>query len=90
MDKKNRTNSLKKEMHSINPGEILRMELVEGRKLSIKEISISLKMTPENVIDLFNGISPITLDIAENLASTYGGTANHFMRLQDSFDLNKK
>lgn len=90
MDKKNRTKSLKKEIHLINPGKILRMELVEGRKLSITEISISLKMTPENVIDLFNGISPITLDIAENLASTYGGTANHFMRLQDSFDLKKK
>ncbi|SHM30469.1 HigA family addiction module antitoxin [Flavobacterium chilense] len=72
----------------IHPGIILRMELIDGRNLSIEEIAKSLNISPTTVGNLFEGLLPISSEIAINISSTYGGTPEHFIRLQNTYDLN--
>ncbi|MFH6969866.1 HigA family addiction module antitoxin [Flavobacterium sp. FlaQc-28] len=77
----------KKNINTIHPGIILKMELMDSRNLSIDQIAKSLNISPENVGDLFEGILPISSEIARNISSNYGGTPEHFMRLQNTYDL---
>lgn len=74
-------------MKLVHPGRILHMELIEGRNLSIGQIAESIKIAPQAVENLFNGLIPISSEIAINIASNYGGSSDHFMRLQKNYDL---
>lgn len=76
-----------RKMKLIHPGKILRMELIEGRNLSIGQIAEAIKTTPQAVENLFDGLIPISSEIAINIASNYGGSSDHFMRLQKNYDL---
>lgn len=80
--------SYEQKMTTIHPGIILRTELVDGRNLSINQIAKSLNISHENVGDLFEGALPISSEIANNISSNYGGTPEHFIRLQNTYDLN--
>lgn len=80
--------SYKQKIKAIHPGIILKMELIYGRNLSVDQIAKSLNISPENVGELFEGVLPISLEIADNISSNYGGTPEHFMRLQNTYDLN--
>ena len=76
-------------MKNIHPGEILKMELVEGRNLTISKIAELLGMTRANVSNVLNGHSAITPNLALRLEKVFGGSAEFFLRLQTSYDLAK-
>lgn len=76
-------------MKNIHPGEILKMELVEGRNLTITKIAEHLDMTRANVSNVLNGHSSVTPNMALRLETVFGGNAAFFLRLQSSYDLAK-
>lgn len=78
---------MEKKMTNIHPGFILRMELVEGRKLSISKIARLLDTTRGNMSNIINGHTSITPKMAIKLEVVFGGSAKHFLNLQRNYDL---
>lgn len=76
-------------MKNIHPGEILKMELMEGRNLTVSKIAELLGMTRANVSNVLNGHSAITPNMALRLEAVFGGNATFFLQLQSSYDLAK-
>ena len=74
-------------MRNIHPGFILKMELVEGRKLSVSKIAELLDTTRSNMSNIINGHASITPNMALKLEVFFGGSAKHFLNLQLNYDL---
>jgi addiction module HigA family antidote len=80
---------MERKMKKIHPGQILYMELVEGRNLTISRIAILLGTTRANFSNIINGHASISPNMALRLEKVFGGTASHFLNLQRSYDLAK-
>lgn len=80
---------MERKMKKIHPGQILYMELVEGRNLTISRISILLGTTRANLSNIINGHASISPNMALRIEKVFGGTASHFLNLQRSYDLAK-
>lgn len=80
---------MERKMKKIHPGEILYLELVEGRNLSITKIAELLGTTRANLSNIINGHASISPNMALRLETVFGGTATHFLNLQRSYDLAK-
>lgn len=76
-------------MKKIYPGQILHMELVEGRNLTISKIAELLGTTRANFSNIINGHAAISPNMALRLEKVFGGSANHLLNLQRSYDLAK-
>jgi addiction module HigA family antidote len=80
---------MERNMKKIHPGQILYMELVEGRNLTITKIAELLGTTRANMSNIINGHAAISPNMALRLETVFGGTASHFLNLQSSYDLAK-
>lgn len=80
---------MEKMIRNIHPGEILRMELIEGRKLTIGKIAELLVTTRSHMSKIINGKASITPNMALKLEKAFGGSAKHFLNLQSNYDLFK-
>lgn len=78
---------MKRKMRNIHPGVILKMELVENRKLTITKIAQLLDTSRSNISKILNCHSSISPNMALRLEAVFGGTASHFLRLQMNYDL---
>lgn len=78
---------MERKMRNIHPGEILKMELIEGRKLSIRKIAKLLDTSLLNISNILNGKEKISPTIALRLETVFGGKADFFVRLQTTYDL---
>ena len=78
---------MKREMELSHPGEILRDEIVEGRKLTIGKAVELLGVTRPTLSNILNGKAAITPNIALRLETVFGCTARFWIRLQSSYDL---
>lgn len=74
-------------MELSHPGEILRMEIVEGRGLTIGRASELLGITRPTLSNIMNGKAALTPNIALRVEAVFGGSAKLWVRLQSSFDL---
>ncbi|MGF7083036.1 HigA family addiction module antitoxin [Mucilaginibacter sp. UYCu711] len=70
-----------------HPGEILKMELIEGRGLTIGKASGLLGITRPTLSNIMNGKASITPNVALRIETVFGGSAKFWVRLQSSFDL---
>ena len=70
-----------------HPGEILRMELIDGQELTIGKASELLGVTRPTLSNILNGKASITPNIALRIETVFGGSAKFWLRLQSSFDL---
>jgi len=80
---------MKRQMKKIHPGQILHMELVEGRRLTISKIAELLGTTRANFSNIINEHASITPNMALRLEEVFGGSASHFLNLQKTYDLEK-
>jgi len=80
---------MEKKKKKIHPGQILHMELVEGRNLTISKIAELLGTTRANFSNIINGHASISPNMALRLEKVFGGSASHFLNLQRSYDLAK-
>ena len=78
---------MEKKKKKTHPGQILHMELVEGRNLTISKIAELLGTTRANFSNIINGHAAISPNIALRLEKVFGGSLNHFLNLQKSYDL---
>lgn len=78
---------MERKMKHVHPGETLKMELVEGRKLSLENIAELLDTPISNISTILNGEASITPAIALKLETVFGGSADFFLRLQNTYDL---
>lgn len=74
-------------MTRTHPGLILKMELVEGRGLTISKIAELLNITRTNISNILNGKAAISPNMALRIQEVFGGSASHLLRLQLSYDL---
>ena len=70
-----------------HPGEILKMEVIEGRGLTIGKAAELLGITRPTLSNILNGKAAITPNIALRLETVFGGTARFWIRLQSSYEL---
>jgi addiction module HigA family antidote len=80
---------MERKMKKIHPGQIIHMELVEGRDLTISKIAELLGTTRANLSKIINGHAAISPNMALRLEKVFGGTASHFLNSQRSYDLAK-
>ncbi|MFH6967452.1 HigA family addiction module antitoxin [Flavobacterium sp. FlaQc-28] len=78
---------MERKMRNIHPGEILKMELIEGRKLSMRKIAKLLDTSLLNGSNILNGLEGISPTIALGLENVFGGKADFFLRLQATYHL---
>ncbi|CAA9202233.1 HigA family addiction module antitoxin [Flavobacterium collinsii] len=78
---------MKRKMRNVHPGAILKMELVEGRKLRVSKIAKLLNTTRSNMYNIINGHASITPNMALRLETVFSGSGDFFMRLQATYDL---
>lgn len=70
-----------------HPGFILRMELVDGRNLTVSKIAELLNTSRANISNILNGNASISPNMALRVETVFGGSALHFLRLQSAYDL---
>lgn len=78
---------MEREMELHHPGEILKIEIIEGRGLTIGKAAELLGITRPTLSNILNGKAAITPNIALRLETVFGGTARFWIRLQSSYEL---
>ena len=78
---------MKRKMRNVHLAEILKMELIEGRQLSVSKIAHLLDSTVLDISNILNGHKEIPPTKALKLETVFGGKANFFLHLQATYDL---
>lgn len=76
-----------RKMELSHPGEILKMEVVEGRNLTIAKAAELLDITRPTLSNIVNGKASITPNVALRIETVFGGSAKFWLRLQSAYDL---
>ena len=74
-------------MRPIHPGEILREEFLAPLKITPHALSKALRVTPSRINDIVNEKRGISADTALRLARYFGGDAQTWLNLQQTYDL---
>lgn len=74
-------------MELLHPGEILKVEIIEGRGLTIGKAAELLGITRPTLSNILNGKAAITPNIALRMETVFGGAARFWVRLQSTYDL---
>ena len=74
-------------MELSHPGEILKMEIIEGRELIIGKAADLLGVTRPTLSNILNSKASITPNIALRIETVFGGSARFWVRLQSAYDL---
>lgn len=79
---------MKKSMALVHPGEILKLELIDGHGLTISKTAELLGVTRANLSNVLNGKAAISPNMALRVEMVFGGNARLWASLQSSYDLN--
>ncbi|HUG84184.1 MAG TPA: HigA family addiction module antitoxin [Euzebya sp.] len=71
----------------LHPGEILRIEFMEPLELSQAQLAAELSVSPSSVSRLVNEQADLTAQMALRLESRFGTSAEFWMNLQKSYEL---
>lgn len=78
---------MKRGMTLVHPGEILKLEIIESRKLTISKAAEMLNVTRSNLSNILNGKVTITPNMALRIENIFGGSARLWLQLQTTYDL---
>ena len=70
-----------------HPGEIVRYECIEALGISVTAAAAAHGVTRQALSNLVNGSAGISPEMALRLESGFGGTAEHWLRMQVAYDL---
>ena len=79
----------KKVIAPVHPGEILKEDFLKPLNLSVNRLSMDLRVPVTRMNDIVRGKRSITADTALRLAKYFGTTAQVWINLQSSYDLQK-
>ena len=74
-------------MRAIYPGEVLKEEYLAPLGLSVNALAKAMHVTPSRVNDIVLCRRGVTPDTALRLARYFGGNAQSWLNLQQSYDL---
>lgn len=77
---------MNRKMNLKHPGEILKMEIIEGRKLTVGKAAELLGITRVNLSRILNGKAGITPNMALRIEKVFGSSAKLWIRLQSAYD----
>jgi len=77
-----------RKMERSRPGEILKIEVIETRNLTLEQSAELLQINCSELSSIFNGQAS-GIPIAARIADVFGGTAAFWERLQRSFNLDR-
>ena len=73
----------------LHPGEILRQQFMADFGVSINRVARDLRVPPGRIGEIVNERRAITPDTALRLARYFGTTAEFWMNLQSTYDLDR-
>ena len=71
----------------VHPGEILRVEFMEPLGLNSPKLSRALRVSAPAIYEIVNERRGISADMALRLAHCFGATAEFWLNMQTSYDL---
>jgi addiction module HigA family antidote len=74
-------------LRNVTPGEVLRAEFMEPLKLSARSLSADIDVPANRITAIVNGTRAVTSDTAVRLGLRLGTSAEFWMNLQASHDL---
>ena len=74
-------------LSSIHPGEVLLEEFLKPMKLSQNHLASGLGVSPRRINEIVLGKRSVTADTALRLAKYFGTSAQFWLGLQTSYDL---
>lgn len=74
-------------LHNVHPGEVLDQEFLQPMRLSQNALARAIGVPPRRVNEIVLGKRSITADTALRLARAFGTSAEFWMNLQASHDL---
>jgi addiction module HigA family antidote len=72
---------------NVTPGEVLRIEFMEPLRLSARSLAADIDVPANRITEIVNGTRAITSDTAVRLGLRLGTSAEFWMNLQASHDL---
>lgn len=78
---------MKNGMRPVHPGEILREDYLQPLGMSVNALAKALHVTPSRMNDIVLERRSVTLDTALRLARFFGGDAQSWLNLQQTYDL---
>jgi len=69
-----------------HPGEIIKHDYMEPLSITVSDLSQALNISEQNMLDILNKKSPITIEIAKNLARIFNTTEQLWLGLQQGYD----
>lgn len=79
--------SVKNQMSSIHPGEVLLEDFIEGFGITQNKLAVSIGVPPRRINEIVHGKRGITADTAMRLARYFGTSAEFWMNLQAQYEL---
>lgn len=80
---------IRKIKHITHPGALLKEEIIFANNLTITEVAILMDISRNSLSNVINRKAPVTPLLASRIAKVFGGTAEIWIRLQLSFDMNE-
>ncbi|MGE5206293.1 MAG: HigA family addiction module antitoxin [Chlamydiota bacterium] len=74
-------------LNPVHPGEILRVEFMEPLGLNPHKLSRALRVSAPAIYEIVNERRGISTDMALRLAHCFGTTAEFWLNMQTSYDL---
>ncbi len=74
-------------LHNVHPGEVLDQEFLQPMALSQNALARALGVSPRRVNEIVLGKRSVTADTALRLAKVFATSAEFWMNLQASYDL---
>ena len=78
---------MNKKLDSIHPGEVLNEEFLKPFSISQNQIARDIKVAPRRINEIVQGKRRITADTALRLGIYFKTSAEFWMNLQSSYDL---
>ena len=70
-----------------HPGEIVKFDCIAASGISVTSAAEALGVTRQALSNLVNGSAGISPEMAVRLEKAFGGTAEHWLRMQVAYDL---
>lgn len=78
---------LKRNLAPLHPGEILRVEYIKERGLTVTEVAKGLGVARANLSAIVNERAGISPELAVKLSEAFGNTAQFWVNLQKNYEL---
>lgn len=70
-----------------HPGEVIRELCLDALSISVTDAAKGLSVTRKTLSSILNGRAGVSPEMAVRLSKAFGSTPEHWLRMQNAFDL---